>query len=93
MKCYTTRAENPLQHMEETTQGQVVFPEESLGRTHAGAGRNSEEEGKTERNYHGLNMDPVPYLHACLSVGGVQRAGNEAVKLSLGKGGYSKDVL
>lgn len=84
--------ESPAAHGRDHTRANV-FPEESLGKTHAGAGRNSEEEGKSERNCHGLNTDPVPYLPALLRVGGGRRAGNEAMKLSLGKGGYREDVL
>lgn len=77
----------PLQTMErpqwsrlwpmETTAEHMVFPEglQPLGRTHAGAGEQCEEEEAGERNCYGLIATPIPHPPVPLSGEEVEESG------------------
>ena len=79
--------------MEDATQEQF-FPEglKPMDRTHTGTGEKHEEEIAAERSCYGLTATCHSPLHLS-GYGGGRQVGNEAVKLSLGKGGSRGKVF
>ena len=63
-----------------------VYPEglQPVGRTHTGVGEECKEEGAAERSCYGLTPAPIPHPSAPPEGRG-RGAGNEGVKLSLGR--------
>lgn len=61
-----------------------------VGKTHAGAGKQCEEEVIAERNYHGLTHNPCSFPSALLQIGELGGVKDEGVKLSLEIKGRAK---